>query len=139
MKNKVKITQQNSKSLFQKLQEIQKSARVNVIDSESLVSFASEAEAKLAQLGIPKSYRLGATFLFRSSGPWAKAYKFGQGATMAELIRGGKDWYLKSVIRTRVYPLQRELRQLTLTLKQDAIAMEKLRGTYSLANIVAAD
>jgi len=89
------------------------------------------AEKKLEELLIPKKYRVGAEFYYCPSGPWAKSYKYGQGATSLRIVRLSKFWAIKSIERRMVYPLQKEMKRLSLNEHQRNIALTKFCSRFN--------
>lgn len=112
--------------------------RVNAMSLAKVLECAKFAEAKLDSLGIKKKQRAGAEFLYRPCGPWAKSYKYGQGATSLLIERRSSHWFIAQIARIKVYPGQRECNSLSLTNDQDLAAVEFLREGYIVKKFATA-
>lgn len=110
---KSKIDAGNMEKLNTVLADVQGRSAVNVLDAEDLLKLAREPEERLECLCIPKVERAGASYSYAPEGPWANSYQYGQGATGVRLVRQSSAWYLVQADRIKVYPRQRERRQLT--------------------------
>ena len=75
----------------------------------SIIAVAARAEAQLADAGLPKAFRKGASLHYRPAGPAANAYKYKAQTTRLTIERRGTAWYLTSVERDELYPKQAEL------------------------------
>ena len=94
---------------------------------------AAAAETALDKLGLPKKDRAGATWYQTSDGNLPSAYKYEAIGTGITLTRGALAWYLTGVQRVDIYPRQPQRKALTLTVEQDAIAVDALRRAYKVA------
>ena len=110
---------------------------VNCLSAAEVASIAAYAETSLTNLGIAKKDRAGATLFYVPAGPSASSYRYAQGATTLRIIRRAAGWYVTEIHRTEVYPKNPERRNLTLTEKQDVIAVAALRNRYTVTRPVA--
>jgi hypothetical protein len=115
---KIKITESKKNELRSVISETEGRSVVNRVSVEDLMTFADMVEKKLDRLDLPKKYRIGALYVYRGQGPFAKAYKFGQPATLFEIERGSDLWYLVKIERVKVYPKQRARSDLYLSRDQ---------------------
>jgi hypothetical protein len=99
--------------------------------ASEIIAIAQEAEEKLDRLGLPKKYRAGAVAEKASGSRMPRAYKYRRAATMVEMMRGSRGWYLTYVLRTRILPENRAGHlSLMLTQEQDKLAVESFRKSY---------
>jgi hypothetical protein len=100
-----------------------------------LVGLANVAEHRLEGLGIPKASRAGAEFHATSGKALPNAYsRHGHTVirTGVHLRRRSEAWFLVSAVRRNDWPTERPRETLVLTPEQDAIAVAKLRESYSI-------
>lgn len=130
---KIKISQDNSAAIDAVLAQVNGRASQHTASSLDIIDAARRAEANLAQLGLPKAERSGASFFFRSGDKVAHAYAFARAVNHATLQRGASAWYLVSVIKTEVQPSAKPSLIATLTAAQDAEVIRRVREGYSIA------
>jgi len=65
---------------------------------------ALRAEAELAGLKLPKRKRIGAGFVFESGAKMPSSYKYRRIITRASLVRGARDWFVKTICTVEVWP-----------------------------------
>ena len=94
---------------------------------------ASEAEARLEALHIPKAARAGAEFAWISGSALPNAYKYSVIRTRLRLVRRASGWSLTDVAAVEFYPQGGVGGTLTLTPDQDAKAVAALRTGYRVA------
>jgi hypothetical protein len=126
----IKVVEKNRGIINAALYEIEGKGTVNLLSFQTIEELTQFAERRLEKLSIPIKDRLGAEFYYQPAGPAAKAYKFGQGATSAKIVRKSNGWTLVSVSRIKVYPRQGEHRCLWLTVKQKVIAVSKFCQSF---------
>jgi len=109
--------------------------------ASEILAIAQEAEQELDRLLLPKKNRAGAVAKKASGSRMPKAYKYRRAATMVEMMRGSRNWYLTYVLRTRILPENRAGHlSLMLTQEQDKIAVGSFRKNYYvLAQSTASD
>ena len=100
----IKLTEETAGQINAALDVAQKGTSVNRLDASDVSLIAKDAENWLASKGVAKSDRAGAIATYQPEGPWAKAYKYGQGATMLTLVRKTAGWYYSQAERVKVYP-----------------------------------
>lgn len=93
---------------------------------------ASDAEARLQALPIPKAARAGAEYTWLSGDALPNAYKYTVIRTRLRLARRASGWYLIDVMAVEYYPRGGVGGTLILTPDQDAKAVAALRTGYRL-------
>lgn len=126
----IKLVEKNKNILVDEINAVKGKNQANCLTFIKLLEIAQHAENRMTQLNIPVCKRAGAKFYYRPDGPWAKFYKFPQGATDARIIRKSAGWYLEKTNRVHVFPLQRALMDLTITEEQRDIALEKFCRSF---------
>ena len=94
---------------------------------------ASEAEARLQALHIPKAARAGAEYAWLSGDVLPNAYKYSVIRTRLRLARRASGWWLTVVAAVECYPRGAVGGRLILTPDQDAKAVAALRTGYLVA------
>ena len=96
----MKINLNNVKSVQKALDKAQKGTHARLLSVTNLRNSAERAERRLAKAGIAPSQRQGAKVRIN---PHRTPNNYGHAAytTAAILERGGKDWFLVQVVRTR--------------------------------------
>jgi len=132
MKLKISDNPTDLAKIEEALQRVNGQATSHTYNSASdILAIAKEAEERLDQLGLPKKDRAGAVAKKASGGKMPKSYKFRRAATMVEMTRGSRDWYLTYVLRTKIFPDNRcGHLSMMLTQEQDKIAVESFRENY---------
>ena len=93
---------------------------------------ASDAEARLHALHIPKAARAGAEFTWRSGDVLPNAYKYSVIRTRITLARRASGWWLTGVETVECYPLGAVGGTLFLTPAQDTKAVAAFRNSYRI-------
>ena len=65
---------------------------------------ALRAEMELQDLKLPKNKRIGAGFVFESGTKMPSSYKYRRIITRASLVRGARDWFVKTICTVEVWP-----------------------------------
>ena len=91
---KIKICTKNWPALEAALLEVNGRATAHTLDRSTLLEWVASAEARLAELGIPKLARRGATARRTSGGGVPHSYRYPRLRTTATIERGATDWYL---------------------------------------------
>ena len=94
-----------------------------------IYALSDAAEQRLEELGIPKAERVGAIYRSVSGGSVPNAYKYSRLATWVKLEKRSSGWFFVEACAAQVYK-DAPKGQLSLTPKQDAIAVAKLRAGY---------
>ena len=68
------------------------------------IGSALRAEVALQELGLPKRKRIGAGFVFESGRKMPSSYKYRRIITRASLVRGARDWFVKTICTVEVWP-----------------------------------
>jgi len=134
MKLKISDTPADMARIEDVLRRVNGEASMHTYSSASdIIAIAKEAEERLDQLGLPKKDRAGAIAKKASGGKMPKSYKFRRAATMVEMMRGSRAWYLTYVLRTKIFPDNRcGHLSMMLTQEQDKIAVESFRENYHI-------
>ena len=82
---------------------------------EEVNELAERAEAMLDSKGVLKKNRHGTQLRFTPAGPASASYKYNVKTTEVVLVRGGKDWFLKSVASEEASPKQKEIFMLNVS------------------------
>lgn len=99
----MKINLTNIDKINAELDKTQFRCSVNMITHYELLDLAEEARERLKNL-FPMIFWSGAKFVYCPKGPWANAYKYGQGATTVTLtISSSGAAFLTKIERTKVY------------------------------------
>jgi len=127
----IKIISDNYKAIEDALRSVNGKADAHTYTSAiSIMEIVAKAENKLAQLGIPKKERNGATCQSVSGSRLPSAYKYAARATLVEVKRNTSGWVLSRVAESCLYPNTTPPEYITLTPKQDEIAVANLRKGY---------
>jgi hypothetical protein len=94
---------------------------------------AERLEAQLAELGIAKRDRAGATARYVSGDKVPSSYKYARTVSVVDMTRGSSGWYVTAIARPEVWPSAKTGARLILTPEQDAIAVATLRSRYTVA------
>ena len=104
MKN-LRIAKHNATQIEARLAEVNGRAETHTFTSYSEIeACALSMEARLANMGIAKTYRKGAAASITSGGAVASAYTWQRKATRAFLNRSAGGWNLVSVWSEGIYP-----------------------------------
>lgn len=130
----IKIIADNYAAIEDALRAVNGKADTHTYTSAiSIMEIVSTAENKLAKLGIPKKERNGATYQSVSGSRLPSAYKYAARATLVEVRRNTIGWVLSRVAESCLYPNTTPHEYMTLTAKQDEIAVANLRKGYLIA------
>lgn len=102
------------------------------LGASDAILMAVETERRLADKGVPKALRGGASITVTSAGPRANSYKSGVAGTRYTLLRNSKgDWLLDEVERATVRPwtYRREVLAVTAAAR-DAIVRHAMVGVF---------
>ena len=98
------------------LSSVNGQAKAHTISTYAEVwTVADRAEALLDTRGVSKKNRVGTTVVYNTSGPSAKAYKYGAISTTIHLKRVADGWRLVGVNRYTAWPQSPETFNLTIS------------------------
>jgi hypothetical protein len=106
--------------------------------ASDLPHVAIDLEGRLADLGITKADRAGATAQYVSGEKLSHSYKYARTVSVIDLTRGSSGWYVTAIATQEVWPSAKTGARLILTPEQDAIAVAGLRARYTVAAPTAA-
>lgn len=130
----IKIIADNYAAIEDALRAVNGKADTHTYTSAiSIMEIVSTAENKLAKLGIPKKERNGVTYQSVSGSRLPSAYKYAARATLVEVRRNTIGWVLSRVAESCLYPNTTPHEYMTLTAKQDEMAVANLRKGYLIA------
>lgn len=95
-------------------------------------------EAQLADLGIAKAHRAGATAQYVSGDEVPTSYKYARTVTVVRLTRSSSGWYVTGIETGEILPSAKTGAFLILTPEQDALAVAALRARYTVRLPIAA-
>ena len=101
--------------------------------AHQILRLAIDAECMLANLGLAKGERAGATVTFQSGGQLPAAYKYVARTTTVTLLRRTSAWYLAAIRSSELYPRSTPRQFTVLTEAQDASVIARVRREYSVA------
>lgn len=124
----IKISLDNREKINAMLAKANGKASAFVISAGDIIKLADEAEAMLADRGVPKALRPGCAYSYTPAGPSASAYKYAAASTHVRLQRRSGDWYLVEARRQDVWPRQKENQVMHITeAARDAMIAHALR------------
>lgn len=126
---KIVLIEANLEQVDAAFDEANGKAKASVLCGKSAFTASHEAEAKLADRGIPKSKRKGARAHYVPSGP-ALAYRYPMRTTAFVIERGAKCWHLVSVSAVNVRP--RTAGGLSLSITADQAEIVKKNALHGL-------
>ena len=128
---KIKIESKNTDKIRATLDEVQGNANARILFTGFVLDLAERGEDKLADLGIPKKYREGASMAYCEGG-LPNPYKYKANTTLVQIERGKSAWYLVACSRVSIYPREKGRHDLTLTERQLDIIMSGYRDGVEL-------
>ena len=133
MEAKIKIVLKNDQKIEAALAGVNGRATTHTYTSYcEIEAVASEAEAKLESLGLPKSERAGAVVYAESGSTVANSYDYSRKGTRVRLERNTAGWVLTEINAVTLYKSPRPA-SLVLTEAQDAKIIEVTRSQYRIA------
>jgi hypothetical protein len=93
---------------------------------------ALRAEAELQELRLPKRKRIGAKFGFESGRKLPSSYKYRRIITRASLVRGARDWFVKTIYTVEVWPSGGGGSLLLLTQSQADCAIAEFKQKFKV-------
>ena len=102
-------------------------ARTHTFGVQDILGEARMAEDRLIELGFANADRRGARLEAESGDKLPNAYKYQATTNCITLVRGSTHWYLTSLSRGGLWPNRQPTSDLILTVKQDALAVQKYR------------
>jgi len=93
---------------------------------------ALRAEAELHELRLPKRKRIGAGFVFESGKKVPSSYKYRRIITRASLVRGARDWFVKTICTVEVWPSGGGGSLLLLTQSQADCAIAEFKQKFKV-------
>lgn len=128
---KIRICSENRDRIETELKKANGKATVHCFTQlEQLIRKCNFAELKLEEILPRKADHQGATYTVCSAGKICNAYKYRRSATTVTLYRGSAGWFLTRAVGMYVWVEGGGKPRLTLTEKQDAAAIDKLRTGY---------
>ena len=100
--------------------------------ASDLPHVAIDLEGRLADLGIAKAHRAGATAQYVSGDEVPNSYKYARTVSVIDLTRGPSGWYVTAIATQQVWPSTKTGAFLIVTPEQDAIAVAALRARYTV-------
>ena len=116
------ISAENSGKIQIILDAVQGRAYANILCSNAILSFATQAEQLLAKIPIAASYRAGSQFTSSPAGPEWRSYSYKRLGTVVHIERRKKGWYLTCIERMSTWPKQAGKETLALTKNQKFMA-----------------
>lgn len=130
---KIKIAPENAEALEAALVKVNGKSSSHTYDSFFHLDFiATDAEAILEHLKLPKRIRSGAEVVSISGGRVPNSYKYARRATLVTLTRGSSAWFLTPVKPATVYKEGGGPDRLYLTKEQDCEAVSNFRSQYKV-------
>jgi hypothetical protein len=93
---------------------------------------ALRAEMELKELGLPKKKRIGAGFVFESGRKLPASYKYRRIITRASLVRGARDWFVRTICTVEVWPSGGGGSLLILTQSQADCAIAEFKEKFKV-------
>ena len=100
---KIKISNTNEAALDEAINAANGRATAHTLNRSTLLQWVAAAEARLAELGIPKCARRGAVARRMSGGSVPSAYKYPRTRTTATVERGASAWYLTEIAASETF------------------------------------
>lgn len=101
-------------------------------DHRQMKNFAAEAEAFLKEKDLPKKLWKDTMVTFQSGAPCPSSYKYSRACHYVRLIRGIKDWFLVSIIRTDQSPTEGHDFKIHLTQQQKVELIQRVEAQFSV-------
>jgi hypothetical protein len=95
-----------------------------------IIEAADNAERQLANLGLTKSLRAGATALATSGSGVPHAYKYQRIVCTVRLLRGSSAWFMASATTCNTWCSKAGETRVALTPSQDAAVTQLFRNSY---------
>jgi hypothetical protein len=130
MKIKIKPSTSGEPVITNALLEANGKATGHVATPQDIIDAAKDAENQLQQLGIGKSGRIGAEFIYMSGGSVSKSYKYQRAVNVITAVRGGSDWFVTGIRKTTIWPQQCGSLKIGLTAEQERIALNQVRSKF---------
>lgn len=127
------VTEEHRDSLQTLLERIQRNAYANVLGVTSLLNFAQDAEESLEDAEIANSFRSGAVYEVKPTGPSANSYKYAQLGTAVTFERKKGGWFLTKIERVQVWPKQKGRERVSLSAKQKTIVISRLLKKFEIS------
>lgn len=129
---KIKITPDNKAKIDAALNESNGGAVTHTFTTYAEIERLSKnAEDRLSSLLPTKKSWSGAEWMKTSGGSVPNAYKYPRNVTSVKITRCASGWFLTGVSSRQMYG-DAPSGRLFLTVEQYALAVEKLRGKYSV-------
>jgi len=130
---KIRVADETTDKVDVILSKLQGRRQKNLLSSLDLIDCTETAEARLAEIGLPKAFRAGAEIVYGGGpGAWANSYGYAIETTVARMLRTTTGWFLVEVWSDDLYPKANRPDRIYLTPDQDNIAVANFRRQYRI-------